>query len=148
MTKGCYRLIVLKKSVCPKRSNIDGGKHLFCTLLREIRVLNLLRKAQISISGAYLSVVETEADFFNTIGQKQTLTFEFRQSRMQRAVTRVYARYPTYRHRPPPHTLLIDSKIKHDLLGISFPIRSCYFHQTSLGLSSLYTQISWRTLTT
>jgi hypothetical protein len=31
--------------------------------------LNLLRKTQISISDAYFSAVETEADFFNTIGR-------------------------------------------------------------------------------
>jgi hypothetical protein len=42
-------------------------------LLREIRVVNLLPKAQISISGANFSAVETEADFFNRIGQKQTV---------------------------------------------------------------------------
>jgi hypothetical protein len=68
---GRNRPILLKKSDCPKRSNIDGRKHLFCTLLREIRVLNLLPKTQISISGAYFSAVESEAEFFNRIGQKQ-----------------------------------------------------------------------------
>ncbi|KRB05439.1 hypothetical protein ASD91_01665 [Pseudomonas sp. Root68] len=44
-------------------------KHLFCTLLGEIRVQNLLPKTQISISGAYFSAVEFEADFFNKIGR-------------------------------------------------------------------------------
>uniref|UniRef100_UPI0030DB1590 hypothetical protein n=1 Tax=Pseudomonas sp. RL_105y_Pfl1_103 TaxID=3088707 RepID=UPI0030DB1590 len=48
-------------------------KDLFCTLLREIRVLNLLPKIQISISDAYFSAVEFEVDFFNRIGQKRTL---------------------------------------------------------------------------
>ena len=42
-------------------------------LLREIRVVNLLPKAQISISGANFSAVETEADFFNRIGQNRSL---------------------------------------------------------------------------
>lgn len=39
-------------------------------LLREIRIVNLLPKAQISISGANFLAVETEADFFNRIGPK------------------------------------------------------------------------------
>ena len=48
-------------------------KHLSCTLLREIRVLNLLPKIQISISGVYFSGAEFEADFFNRIGRKQSV---------------------------------------------------------------------------
>lgn len=50
-----------------------GEKAFFCTLLREIRVLNLLPKIQISISDAYFSAVEFEVDFFNRIGRKQSV---------------------------------------------------------------------------
>ena len=46
-------------------------------LLREIRDLNLLPKTQISISGAYFSGVEFEADFFNRIGRKQPVMISF-----------------------------------------------------------------------
>ena len=70
MTKGCHRPILLKNSIFPKHSNMDGRKHLFCTLSREIRGLNLLPKILISISGAYFSALESMADFFNRIGQK------------------------------------------------------------------------------
>ena len=45
-------------------------------LLREIRVVNLLPKTQISISGANFSAVKTEADFFNRIRQKWSLTVD------------------------------------------------------------------------
>jgi hypothetical protein len=35
------------------------------------RVVNVLPKAQISISGANFSAIGTEADFFNKIGENQ-----------------------------------------------------------------------------
>jgi len=46
-------------------------KNICCPLLRKIRVLNRLPKIQISISGAYFSGLEFEADFLNRFGQKQ-----------------------------------------------------------------------------
>jgi hypothetical protein len=46
-------------------------KTLFCTLLREIRVLKPLPEVKISISDAYFSDAQTMADFFNRIGRRQ-----------------------------------------------------------------------------
>jgi len=45
----------------------------FSTLLREISVRMPLLKLWISISGAYIFAMATKADFFNRIGQKQSL---------------------------------------------------------------------------
>jgi hypothetical protein len=76
ISTGSNRPILLKKSDCPKRSNIDGLKHLFCTLLREIRVRKPLSKVKISISDAYFFDAQTMADFFNRIGQEWSFSKE------------------------------------------------------------------------
>lgn len=47
-------------------------EHLFSTLLRKISTRRALRIFRNSISSAYFSTVEIEADFFNRIGQKQS----------------------------------------------------------------------------
>jgi hypothetical protein len=64
MLNGGFWPILLKKSDYPKRSNIYGRKHLFCPLLREIRVRKPLSKVKISISGAYFFDAQTMADCF------------------------------------------------------------------------------------
>jgi hypothetical protein len=52
----------------PKTIEYGWVKQFHCTLLREIRVMKLLRKTQVSISVAYFFAVGTEAYFFNRIG--------------------------------------------------------------------------------
>jgi len=58
-------------------------KHLFCTLLREIRVRKPLPKVTISVSDAYFFDAQTMADFFNRIDPKQI----FMRYRLERSNT-------------------------------------------------------------
>ena len=76
--------MVLKKSLHLNCPEIDPGKRLFCTLLRQVRAWKPQPKLKISVSGAYFSAVETKADYFNRIGQKQSVECrDFEQGRMQ-----------------------------------------------------------------
>ncbi|MCY1184527.1 hypothetical protein D9M73_252310 [compost metagenome] len=72
MIIGRKRPILLKKSVFQTARILTAESAFFARRYAKSEPGNPLLKVKISISSAYFSVVESMADFFNRIGQKQS----------------------------------------------------------------------------